>query len=113
MYHKQREQQAAKLVDTDKIQPNATHIVFRPYSALFLNAWFACSPCCVLPQEGALDKLEGFASFHGPAFYGLPRNSGTLTLQKRSWAIPEAYGFGSSSVVPMWAGSTIHWQVAE
>jgi dihydroorotase len=67
----------------------------------------------VPPQEGALDKLEGFASFHGPAFYGLPRNSGTLTLTRRSWAIPESYGFGGSSVVPMWAGNTIHWQVAE
>jgi dihydroorotase len=39
---------------------------------------------------GALDKLEGFASHHGPAFYGLPRNTGTVTLQARALALPEA-----------------------
>ncbi|KIY97234.1 hypothetical protein MNEG_10730, partial [Monoraphidium neglectum] len=60
---------------------------------------------------GALEKLEGFASHHGPDFYGLPRNSGTVTLVQRPWIIPEHYGFGSSTVVPMWAGQEIGWDV--
>jgi dihydroorotase len=63
------------------------------------------------PQAGALSKLEAFASFNGPDFYGLPRNQGTLTLVKEPWTIPDSYTFGSSTVVPMWAGETISWQV--
>lgn len=62
-------------------------------------------------QAGALDKLEGFASFHGPDFYRLPRNSGKVTLVRESWRIPEEYGFGGSAVVPMWAGQDIDWNV--
>ena len=42
-------------------------------------------------SASALDRLEGFASFHGPAFYGLPRNSGTITLRRESWTLPESY----------------------
>jgi dihydroorotase len=63
-------------------------------------------------QAGALDRLEAFASFNGPDFYGLPRNSGTITLVKREWTIPDSYTFASASVVPMWAGETLGWQVA-
>lgn len=62
-------------------------------------------------QAGALDKLEGFASHHGPDFYGLPRNSGTVTLVRRPSTIPEEYGFGPSVVVPMWAGQELAWSV--
>jgi dihydroorotase len=61
---------------------------------------------------GALDRLEGFASHHGPDFYGLPRNSGTLTLERRPFVIPDEYGLGDASVVPMWAGQEIPWSVA-
>ena len=61
---------------------------------------------------GALDKLEGFASFHGADFYGLPRNAGTLTLQKTSWKIPEEIPFPGSNVVPLRAGETLTWQLA-
>ncbi|KAI8463663.1 MAG: dihydroorotase, homodimeric type [Monoraphidium minutum] len=61
---------------------------------------------------GALDKLEGFASHHGPDFYGLPRNSGTVTLVRAPFAIPQEYGFGDTVVVPMWAGQEIGWSVA-
>jgi dihydroorotase len=64
------------------------------------------------PQEGALDKLEGFASHHGPDFYRLPRNAGTVTLERRAWTIPEEYSFGPAAVVPMWAGQELAWQVA-
>lgn len=68
-------------------------------------------PSCF--QAGALDKFEAFASFNGPDFYGLPRNSGTVTLVKRDWTIPDNYGFGGSVVVPMWAGETLSWQVQQ
>lgn len=60
---------------------------------------------------GALDKLEGFASHNGPDFYGLPRNSDTITLQKSSWQSPETLSFGDSTVVPVKAGEEITWKV--
>jgi len=60
-------------------------------------------------QENALDKLEAFASFNGPDFYGLPRNSNKTTLIRKSWRVPNEYGFGPSTVVPMWAGETLNW----
>jgi dihydroorotase len=60
---------------------------------------------------GALDKLEAFASFHGPDFYGLPRHTDRITLAKESWAVPESYAFGDSVVVPVRAGGELGWQV--
>ncbi|MCG9695701.1 dihydroorotase [Shewanella sp. Isolate11] len=59
----------------------------------------------------ALDKLEAFASFNGPDFYGLPRNSDTITLVKRPWQVPATYPLGDSGVVPIRAGESIDWQV--
>ncbi len=62
---------------------------------------------------GALDKLEGFASFHGPDFYGLPRNSGSVTLRKEAWKLPETYPFvDESGIVPLKAGETMGWRLA-
>ena len=46
---------------------------------------------------GALDKLEGFASFHGPDFYGLPRNTGKLTLVRETYQVPDEVPFGNTS----------------
>jgi dihydroorotase len=63
-------------------------------------------------QAGALDKLEAFASFYGPAFYGLPRNAGSITLRKEAWAVPGDYPFGAASVVPLRAGETVGWRLA-
>ncbi|NQZ09691.1 MAG: dihydroorotase [Algicola sp.] len=60
---------------------------------------------------GALDKLEGFASFNGPDFYGMARNSDTITLQKKDWIGPQALDFGDSTVVPVRAGESMGWQV--
>ena len=60
---------------------------------------------------GALDKLEGFASYHGPDFYRLPRNSDTITLVKGDWDVPASYPFGQTEVVPVRAGEQISWQV--
>ena len=62
-------------------------------------------------QAGALDALEGFASFFGADFYGLPRNLETITLKKRSWEVPANYPLGDSVVVPMRAGENIHWKL--
>jgi len=62
-------------------------------------------------EAGALDKLEAFASFNGPDFYGLPRNSDTITLVKESWDVPASYPLGDSQVVPIRAGEQIHWKV--
>ncbi|MNN01220.1 Dihydroorotase [compost metagenome] len=59
---------------------------------------------------GALDKLEGFASFHGPAFYGLPRNTGTLTLSREDWELPAELPYGDTTLVPLRAGETLRWK---
>jgi dihydroorotase len=60
-------------------------------------------------QAGALDKLEAFASFNGPAFYGLPRNSGTITLVRENWTLPGELPMGEAAVVPLNGGETIGW----
>jgi dihydroorotase len=63
-------------------------------------------------QAGALDKLEAFASFNGPAFYNLPRNQGSVTLRRESWTIPAELPMGDTSVVPLNGGETIAWKMA-
>ena len=62
-------------------------------------------------QEDALDKLEGFASFNGPDFYNLPRNTDTITLQKESWEVPKSMTFGNDVLKPIKAGEEINWKV--
>jgi dihydroorotase len=63
--------------------------------------------------EQALDKLEGFASFYGADFYRLPRNTETVTLEKRSWQMPTHFEFGNEKVVPFRAGAEIYWQLVQ
>jgi dihydroorotase len=60
---------------------------------------------------GALDKLEAFASFNGPAFYGLPRNAGTITLRKESWTPPESFAFGEAELKPLRSGEALPWKL--
>ena len=60
---------------------------------------------------GALDKLEGFASHHGPDFYGLPRNTDTVTLKRESWTPPESYPFGDAVVKPLAGGEALAWRL--
>lgn len=62
-------------------------------------------------QAGALNRLEAFASFYGPDFYGLPRNIGEIVLEKTPWKVPDTYPLGSEQVVPMRAGETIGWKL--
>ncbi|WP_066739495.1 dihydroorotase [Cupriavidus sp. D384] len=61
---------------------------------------------------GALDKLEAFASFNGPAFYGLPRNTGTLTLTREDWELPAELPYGDTTLVPLRAGETLRWKAS-
>lgn len=65
----------------------------------------------VFDNAEALDKLEGFASFHGADFYGLPRNTSTITLEKTSWQVPDSYTFAGEKLVPLRAGEAIHWKI--
>ena len=60
----------------------------------------------------ALDKLEGFASHFGADFYGLPRNKGTVRLERAEWEVPAEYPFGAETVVPMRAGQKLGWRFA-
>ena len=60
---------------------------------------------------GALHQLEGFASRHGPAFYGLPVNSGTVTLRREPWTVPEALPFGEAVIKPLRGGETLRWKL--
>jgi len=61
----------------------------------------------------ALDKLEGFASRHGADFYGLPRNTGRVTLEKAEWEVPRDYELGADVVVPLRAGGKLAWRLAD
>ncbi|MDR0478916.1 MAG: dihydroorotase [Burkholderiaceae bacterium] len=63
-------------------------------------------------SAGALDKLEAFASFHGADFYGLPRNTGTITLERQAWTVPQRYAFGDAQVTPLGAGEILAWRLA-
>ena len=61
---------------------------------------------------GALNKLEGFASFHGPDFYGLARNTGSITLRRENWTVPESFAFGEALLKPLRAGEVLQWKLA-
>jgi len=63
----------------------------------------------VFDRAGALDKLEGFASFHGPDHYQLPRNIDRITLTRRAWSVPDAFPFDGDTVIPFRAGGTVAW----
>jgi len=63
-------------------------------------------------EINALDKLEAFASFNGPDFYGLSRNSETITLERSPWVVPETYTLSDGdTLVPMMAGKTLNWKL--
>ena len=59
----------------------------------------------------ALDKLEAFASYYGADFYGLPRNTSSITLVKESWSVPRSLNFEDDTLIPMRAGEDIRWKV--
>jgi dihydroorotase len=61
---------------------------------------------------GALERLEGFASLHGPDFYGLPRNVDRITLRREGWTVPESLPFGDDTIVPLAGGERLAWRLA-
>ena len=64
-------------------------------------------------QRNALDKLEGFASLFGPAFYGLPVNTDSITLVREEWTAPVSLPFGEQTVIPLRAGEKLRWRLLE
>ena len=62
-------------------------------------------------SAGALDKLEGFASFHGADFYGLPRNKDKITLRREWWTPPERFAFGQAELKPLRSGEALPWRM--
>jgi len=80
--------------------------IYSAYCALELYAE-------VFEEAGALDRLEAFAAFHGADFYGLPRNRGSVTLERRDWTVPAALPFADDQVVPLKAGENCHWKRVE
>ncbi len=95
--------------------PHAAHLkehasgcagCYTAYSALELYAE-------AFEDAAALDRLEGFASFHGADFYGLPRNRDTVTLRREDWVLPEALPFGVASVKPLRGGQTLRWRLVD
>ena len=62
-------------------------------------------------RAGSLDRLEAFASFFGPDFYGLERNRDTIVLTRDAWTIPASVPFGDDSLIPLDAGATLHWRM--
>jgi dihydroorotase len=79
--------------------------IYTAHAALELYA-------CAFEEAGALDRLEGFASHHGPAFYGLPVNEERITLVREEWTVPAELPFGTGTLVPLRAGETIAWKLA-
>ena len=62
---------------------------------------------------GALGQLEAFASVNGPAFYGLPRNQGTVTLRREAWTLPESLPFGDAALKPLRGGESLAWKLLD
>lgn len=78
------------------------------FSALHAMALYAE----VFEQADAIDQLEAFASFFGPDFYQLPRNTEQIILEKTPWKIPDEVPFPETGLVPLWAGHTLTWKMA-
>jgi dihydroorotase len=78
------------------------------YSAFHAMALYAE----IFDRANALDKLEAFASFYGADFYRLPRNTGTITLRKESWTVPDNVPFIETGLVPLAAGEPLAWRMA-
>ena len=78
------------------------------------NAPYALeSYAAIFDEEGALDRLEGFASLHGPNFYGLPVNDAMISLERRDCPVPDDIKAAGSRLVPFHAGSTLHWRIVQ
>ena len=94
--------------------PHASHL--KEHASACAGCYTA--PCAIelyaeaFEAVGALDKLEAFASFYGPDYYGLPRNTDTITLLREDWVVPESLPFGEAEIKPLRGGETLHWRMA-
>ena len=95
-----------------------------PHARLTKEAECGCAGCFTAPHAlelyaqafddvGALDKLEAFASFNGPDFYGLDRNSDTIELERVELEVPKSYPLADTEVQPFWAGETLRFRRVE
>lgn len=93
--------------------PHATHL--KEHASGCAGCYTALSALELYAQAfdsvNALDKLEGFASFHGPDFYGLPRNTERVVLKRQAWTLPESLPLGEASIKPLCGGETLAWQL--
>jgi len=93
--------------------PHATHL--KEQASGCAGCYTALSALELYAQAfdsiNALDKLEGFASFHGPDFYDLPRNTGTVTLKREAWTLPEELPLGEAGIKPLCGGESLDWQL--
>jgi len=93
--------------------PHASHL--KEHSSGCAGCYSA--PCAMelyaeaFESVGALDKLEGFASLYGPDYYGLPRNTDTVTLVREDWVVPEQLPFGEAVIKPLRGGETLSWKL--
>ncbi len=94
-----------------------------PHAAHLKEHAFGCAGCYTaltaielyaqaFDNADALDKLEGFASLHGPDFYGLPRATDTITLKREPWTVPETVPYGDTTLKPLCGGETLNWKLA-
>lgn len=92
-----------------------------PHAAVLKEQAVGCAGCYTaltalelyaeaFESADALDHLEQFASFHGADFYGLPRNTGTVTLRREPWVLPESVPFGAAALKPLRGGETLAWR---
>jgi dihydroorotase len=93
-----------------------------PHAAHLKEHASGCAGCYTAPcalelyaeafeAAGALDKLEAFASFNGPDFYGLPRNTERVTLKREPWVVPESLPLGETEIKPLRGGETLQWRL--
>ena len=95
---------------------SAPHMIGRKEAACgcagIFNAPYALeSYLQVFEEEDAIANFEGFASLNGPAFYGLPVNETTVTLERAEVVVPESIVDGDINVVPFHAGETLRWRL--
>jgi len=93
--------------------PHAIHL--KEHASGCAGCYTAFSALALYAQAfesvAALDRLEAFASFFGADFYGLPRNTGSISLQRDPWTVPERFVFGQAELKPLCGGETLAWRV--
>ena len=94
--------------------PHAAHLKEHASGCAGCYTAHAAMELCAQAFEsvGALDQLEAFASFNGADFYGLPRNTGSITLRREGWTVPERFSYGDAELKPLGAGEALPWRMS-